>query len=351
MKMKKLLALLLTMVMITCLFIGCGQKKEVAETTPTKDAAPTKEAAETDEIFIGYVISDMSHEWYQNIKAGMEEYGAGLDNVKLQFVDSGYDQTALVNGAENLINSGVDVLVITPIDAAACVGVVEMAHEAGIPVICESNRIEGADTLVALANYDAGYAVGEFVANYVKENGLGKQFILAMGQEAYADCRDRMAGYKDAIADSGIEYEIVQEVDTDGTKEKSIELAGSVVIAHPEINCIFGINDNTATGAISAYKEAGYDMSKLTVVGLGMEGDVGREALLSGEYVGGMFCAPRYVGATIVKTALRMMNGETIEDHVKVKCVILTPDNFDKFCYQDDSGAWCENFEAIEALD
>ena len=73
----------------------------------------------------------------------MEEYAADKDNIKLQFVDSGFDQTALVNGAENLINSGVDVLVITPIDAAACSGVVEMAHEAGIYVICESNRIEG----------------------------------------------------------------------------------------------------------------------------------------------------------------------------------------------------------------
>ena len=325
--------------------------EDPAATEATKNPEDPAATEATDELFIGYVISDMSHEWYQNIKAGMEEYAADKDNIKLQFVDSGFDQTALVNGAENLINSGVDVLVITPIDAAACSGVVEMAHEAGIYVICESNRIEGADTLVAAENYDAGYAIGEFATNYVKENNLGKQFILTLGQEAYADCRDRMAGYKAALEDSGIEYEIVQEIDTDGTKEKSIELAGSAVIAHPEINCIFGINDNTTTGGISAYEEAGYDMDKLTVVGLGMEGDVGREALMSGEYVAGLFFAPRYTGATLVKTAMRLMNGEKVEDHVKLKLVMLTPENFGEFCYQDESGAWCENFAAIEALD
>lgn len=306
--------------------------------------------AEEEEVFIGYVISDMSHEWYQNIKNGMIEYAADKDYIKLQFVDSGYDQTALVDGAENLINSGVDVLVITPIDAAACVGVVEDAHEKGIPVVCESNPIEGAETRVALANYDAGYSVGEFGANYVKENNLGKQYILIMGQEAYEDCRDRVAGFKAAMADSGLDYEIVQEVDTDGTKENSIELAGSALVAHPEVNYIFGINDNTTTGAINAYKEAEYDMDNLVAVGLGLEGDVGREALFAEEYDGGLFCAPHYVGATLVKTALRLMAGEDVEEHVKVKCVMLTPENAMDFIYQDDTGAWCENFEAIEAL-
>lgn len=331
--MKKFLCIILTLAMV----VSCG-------------AFALADDAQPEEIFIGYVISDMSHEWYQNIKNGMEEYSADKDYIKLQFVDSGYDQTALVNGAENLINSGVDILVITPIDAAACVGVVEQAHEAGIKVICESNYIESADTLVALANFDAGKAVGEFAVNYVKENDLGKQNIIIMGQESYQDCRDRVAGYKAALEASDIDYEILQEVDTDGTKANSIELAGSAVIAHPEVNCIFGINDNTCSGAVNAYKEAGFDMSKLTAIGLGMEGDVGRESLFDGDYVAGLFCAPHYVGATIVKTALRLMAGEEVENHVKVKCVMLTPENCSDFLYQDESGAWCENFANIEAL-
>ena len=48
---------------------------------------------------------------------------------------------------------------------------------------------------------------------------------------------------------------------------------------------------------------------------------------------------------------MRLMNGEKVEDHVKLKLVMLTPENFGEFCYQDESGAWCENFAAIEALD
>ena len=58
--MKKTLALFLAVVMVLGL-AACGAKNP-------EDPAATEA---TDELFIGYVISDMSHEWYQNINGAI----------------------------------------------------------------------------------------------------------------------------------------------------------------------------------------------------------------------------------------------------------------------------------------
>jgi ABC-type sugar transport system substrate-binding protein len=259
--MKRILGLVLTMVLLFSLCVGVPA---LANETPK----------------FGYVVNDMSHEWYQNIVKGAQARAEEL-GIELKVADAAMDVSKQVSQLENMLTDGVDVLIITPVDVKALAVIINEAAAAGVPVVSESNVIEGAKTYVGIDNLSGGKKAGEWFVEYAKANNIDPK-ILIVGLPAFEDCRLRVQGFKEAMDEAGFKYEIKQEVDGQGSKETSLKMAQDALTANPDVNVIFGINDNSTTGGMAAYKEAGLDESNLTAIGFGFEGVVGREALLSG---------------------------------------------------------------------
>lgn len=327
--MKKYIALLLAVVMLLGL-VGCGGKKG------------------DDKLVFGYVVNDMSHEWYQNIAKGAERRAAEL-GIELKVADSAMDVAKQVSQIENLLTEGVDVQIITPVDVKALAGVVADATASKIPVISESNVIDGAATYVGIDNVSGGKKAGLWFAEYAKANNIEPK-ILIVGLPAFEDCRQRVEGFKAGMDEAGLAYEIVQEVDGQGSKETSLKVSQDALTSHPEVNVIFGINDNSTTGGMAAYKEAGLDESKLTAIGFGFEGVVGREALLSGgPYKAAVAMFPDFVGSSLVDAALMAANGEELPANYESGTVVITEENFSEF-YTKEGDEYITNFDAIRAL-
>ena len=360
--MKKLIALLLCCVVVIGL-VGCAATQESAtettestgstestETTETSESSESSESGESsaEGLVFGYVVNDMSHEWYQNIvkgaKARAEELG-----VELKVADSAMDVATQVNQIENLLAENVDVQIITPVDVNGLSSIMADAAAYNVPVITESNVVEGALTMVGIDNITGGKRAGLWFAEYAKENNIDPK-ILIVGAPSFPDARMRVEGFKAGMDEAGLEYEIVQEVDCQGAKETALLVAQDALTAHPEANVIFGINDNATTGAMAAYKEAGLDESTLTAIGFGFEGAVGREALLSGgPYKAAVAMFPDYVGVALIDAAVKAANGEELPDNYETGTVVITQDNFADF-YTQDGDSYITNFDAVRAL-
>lgn len=328
--MKKILALIVCLVMVLPLF------------------AAGRSSDDEGDIKVGYVVNDMSHEWYQNIVKGAKVRAAELGMV-LTVADSAMDVGKQVTQLENLITVGVDVLVITSVDATALGVIINQANESDIPVITESNPVAGNLAVVGVDNIAGGKSAGLWFAEYAKNNNIDPK-ILIVGLPAFADCRQRVEGFKAGLDEAGLEYEILQEVDGQGSKEISLRVSQDALTANPDVNVIFGINDNSTTGAMAAYKEAGLDESTLTAIGFGFEGVVGREALLSGSpYKASVAMFPDYMGVTLMDTAFAAATGKKLPAHVKAGTVVITSENFSDF-YTKKGDEYETNFEAIRAL-
>ena len=172
---------------------------------------------------VGYVVNFMSHEWYQNICRAAEARAVQLD-VDIVIADANLDIAAQVSKAENLIAQGVDVLVLTPVDAKALGPVVAEANRRGIHVLTESNPVEGSLSYVGIDNKAAGKKAGLWYGAYAREHGIDSK-ILIIGLPNFEDCRLRADGFKEGLADSGVDYDIVQEVDGQGLKERALKVA------------------------------------------------------------------------------------------------------------------------------
>ncbi|MBI2506131.1 MAG: substrate-binding domain-containing protein [Candidatus Latescibacteria bacterium] len=297
---------------------------------------------------VGYVVNYMSHEWYQNICKAARQRAAEMD-VDLVIADANLDVAAQISKAENLIAQGVKVLILTPADAKALDALVRQAREAGLYVITESNLVPGSDTYVGIDNKESGKKAGRWYAEYAKANQLSPQ-ILIIGVPNFEDCRLRVEGFKEALAESGIAYQIAQEVDGQGLKEKAFKAAQDALTAHPEVNAIFGINDDSTTGGMAAYQAAGLDEAKLTAIGFGFEGIVGQTALLGHTpYKAALAMFPNFVGLSLVEAAVALGKGETLPPHYETPTTMITLDNFNTFYRQEGQG-YVMNFDAIRRL-
>ena len=353
-KTMNVLAVVLSMVLLfTSLLTGCGATKtEPAKTEAVKTEAAKSEAATLQKVekklVIGYVVSTMNHEWYMNIVTGAKEEAKRI-GADLLTADANMDVTAQINACENFIAQKVDVLVVTPVDSKAVAPVVQKAKAAGIKVVSESNVIEGADTFVGISNKDAATNVGVWYAEYAKKNNIDPK-ILIVGLPAYDDCRQRVDGFKAGMDKSGLKYTIVQEVDGQGDKEKSLVAATDAFTAHKDVNVIFGINDNSTTGGMAAYKAAGLDEKNLIAIGFGFEGKVGQEALLSGgPYKAACAMFPQFVGVGLISASVSLANGEKLPAQYATPTTVMTNDVFLKF-FTKNGDKYDLNFDAVREL-
>ncbi len=156
--MKKLLALVLVLSLVLCLFVGC-QPSTPAE-TPTEPAA-----AEGGLVGVAMPTNDLQR-WNQdgaNMKAKLEEAGYTVD---LQF--GANDIPKQVSQIENMISNGCKVLVIASIDGNSLGTVLAQAKENKIPVIAYDRLIMNSDAVSYYATFD-NWKVGVKQGEYIRD--------------------------------------------------------------------------------------------------------------------------------------------------------------------------------------
>jgi ribose transport system substrate-binding protein len=298
---------------------------------------------------VGYVVNFGSHEWYQNVIKGAEDAAAEA-GFEFEWADANVDLSKQITQAENMLTQGVDVLMLSPVDPGGLSSVMSQAAEREVPVVTESNTVPGADTAVGIENLVAARMLGEWAGDHITNTMRTRAKVLIVGLPTQVDTQDRVAGFKEGLEGSGADYEIVQEVNGGGLKDQALDVSADAITAHPDINMIFGINDDSALGGTQAYQEAGLDMSKLTTLGFGVEGQAGKTALTSGgPYKAGLGMFPEYVGRTLVEQATAVQAGEDIPERTITPATVLTAENLGEF-YTKDGEDWTINYDAVRGL-
>jgi putative multiple sugar transport system substrate-binding protein len=173
---RKLLSALLSMSLAASLLAGCAAAPASAPAADT--AAPAAEAA-TDEaapaaeaaggaggkVGVSMPTKDLQR-WNQdgdNMKSQLEAAGYEVD---LQYASN--DVQTQLSQVENMISSGCDVLAIAAIEGSSLGEALDMAKEAGIPVIAYDRLLMDSDAVSYYATFD-NYMVGTVQGNYIVE--------------------------------------------------------------------------------------------------------------------------------------------------------------------------------------
>lgn len=195
---KKLIGLMLTGAMAASIFAGCGTSTETADTSAatetTDDAASTDTAAAATGVKVGVAMPTKDlQRWNQdgaNMQAELEAAGYEVD---LQYASN--DVQTQVSQIENMVNSGCNVLVVAAIEGSSLGEAMDMAKDAGVPVIAYDRLIMNTDAVSYYATFD-NYMVGTKQGEYIVD-----ALDLANTSETYTmeitagDPGDNNAGY------------------------------------------------------------------------------------------------------------------------------------------------------------
>ena len=289
-------------VLISLFAVACQPVQQGTNTTAS--TSPTAS--------VGVSLLTMTHPFFQNLAAGLEEEGAD-HNIAVTVTSAEFDVARQRNQVSDFIVQGVDAIVMSPADSKAIGTAIQEANDAGIPVFTVdiASLAEGVEivTHIATDNYSGGKLAGEAVLEAL--DSAGKIAIIDHPEVESVILRTK--GFTEVIEEAitnGAQVEIVAQLTGGGVKDKAFRVAEDVLQAHPDLNIVFAINDDTALGTVAAIEKAG---KSGTVQVVGFDGTVeARRAIRDGKIYADVIQHPRQLGAMSIQSIVRYMGGEEL---------------------------------------
>lgn len=229
---------------VSMFFLSCG-----------KTGKPT--ATKT----IGVSLLTRAHVFYKDLEEGLRTEAA-KHGYELVITAGEFELGKQSAQIEDFIARRVDAIILCPVDSRGIGPAVRKANEAKIPVFTADIASHEGDIVchVASDNVAGGRLAGEYLGKAL--GGKGKVAII--GQPTVSSVLDRVQGFKDALAKYP-DIKIVADVNGEGVRDKAMQVASDVLQAHPDLDGIFGINDDSALGTLDAVLQ--FKRDKIMIVG------------------------------------------------------------------------------------
>ena len=280
---------------------------------------------------IGYAPATLKNAFWLAVKDGVEKAieEKGI-KVELVDIDANGDQSIMNDGIANLLSSGVDAILCAPADSNAVGSALEQCQQAGVPVINFDTPVPDAEmveTIIASDNYNAGYVVGKDAAEKMDDGAK----ILVLHSPRASACVQRYEGFVAALEESGKEYTEVNNLDGQGATEVSMTLTADALVADPDLQVIFAVNDPSAMGAINAIQQATVELENDIMV-YGVDGNPDAKKLIeSGEMEGTGSQSPETLGYDSMMAAFDVLEGKEIDKEIVVDTFLITAENVAEF--------------------
>ncbi|HEU4904073.1 MAG TPA: substrate-binding domain-containing protein [Flavisolibacter sp.] len=257
---------------------------------------------------IGFSQCVESDAWRKTMLEEMKRELSFHPNVTFIVKDADGNSEKQINQVKELINKGVDLLIISPNEAAPLTPVVEETYRKGTPVVVVDRKIASPSytAYVGGDNYNIGKMGGEYAVNVLKGKGNVLE-ITGLPKSTPAIERDR--GFADALkAYPGI---TVERVNGEWYKEIAKEKLDSIAGTKP-VDLLFAQNDMMASAAYEVYHGKGLPVPKI----IGVDG-------LPCNGCGMQFVRDKWITAT-------MLYPTGGEEAIQVAMQILNKENFNR---------------------
>ncbi|MDN3448693.1 ribose ABC transporter substrate-binding protein RbsB [Planococcus sp. APC 3906] len=305
--MKKIQLLLVLLAML--ILAACSMEAPGSESEEEGSGGES-----SGEFKIGFSISTLNNPFFVTLNDGAEAKAEEL-GAELSVVDAQDNASKQASDVEDLIQQGVDLIMINPVDSEAVTAAVESANSAGIPVITVDRSAAGGEVVshIASDNVAGGEMAGEFLVSLVGEGALVAELEGVPGSSA---ARERGEGFNKIAADS---LEVAAKQTANFNRSEGLTVMENILQSNPDITGVFAHNDEMALGALEAIEAAGKD---ITVVGFDATDDAVK-AVEEGRLAGTIAQKPQLIGEMAVDAAVKSLNGEEVEASIPVELELI----------------------------
>ncbi len=272
---------------------------------------------------IGMSQCNLGEPWRVQMNEDIRRAAGEHPELKVVFKDAQNDNLRQRAHVEEYVSSGVDLLIISPKEAAPLTPPVRQAYRAGIPVIVLDRRVLGEDytCFIGADNRKIGRAAGQWIVSRL--GGAGRVVELK-GLMTSTPGQDRYTGFRQGI--EGSDIEIVFEADMQWLEPEARGEMESALVRFDGIDLVYAHNDPGAHGAWLAAKAAGR-ASEMVFVGIDALAQEGQAYVRQG-ILAASFEYPTG-GREAIETALKILAGEQVPKEITLRSRVYTRDNID----------------------
>lgn len=311
---KEMVSTVAMLVLLAPVFFSCSKKK----------TDQSRENAEGAKWVIGMSQCNLGEPWRVQMNADIKQAAEQYPEIEVIFKDAQNDNLRQRSHVEEFISSEVDLLIISPKEAAPLTPPVMEAFRKGIPVIVLDRRVLGEDytCFIGADNKKIGRAAGGWI---VQRLGGKDKVVELKGLMTSTPGQDRHSGFREGIR--GSKLEVIFEADMKWLEPNARQEMESALARFDQIDLVYAHNDPGAHGAWLAAKAAGRekDIVFVGIDGLPHEGQVYvRQGILeaSFEYPTG--------GKEAIETAIAILNGNQAPKEITLASRVFTRENIDK---------------------
>jgi ribose transport system substrate-binding protein len=237
---------------------------------PLPEGCPVPEVK--DSYVIGMSQANRAEPWREAMDSQLAAAAEAYPDIEVIFQDAAQDNADQVSDVENLLTQGIDLLIISPNEAAPLNDIVAEAWNDCVPVIVlDRNLVDmNYSMFIGADNVAIGEAAGEYAANWCAENDRPDCVIAEIrGLEGAPPAQDRGDGFRQGLAAGGLsEDNIVFSQNADWLRERAVPAAAAAFQTYPDLDILYGHNDPMAEGAYIAAEDAGIDLSRVLFIGI-----------------------------------------------------------------------------------
>ena len=302
--MKRLLPAVSGLLAAALLLASCGKNEE-------HNASKT----------IGVTLLTRAHLFYRDLEAGLRQE-ADSNKYELIVTAAEFDLGKQTSQIEDFVARKVDAIVVCPVDSKGIGAAIRKANDAKIPVFTADIAAEEGDVVshIASDNVAGGRLAGEYLAKLLG----GKGTVGVINQPAITSVLDRVKGFTEAIAKYP-DMKIVADVNGQGVRDRALQAASDVLQAHPDIQGIFGINDDSALGALDAAQQ--FKRTNVAIIGYDATPPAVDAIMKGTQLKADVVQYPKLIGSTTIREIKHYYEGRQIPKIVPVAVGIVDRDS------------------------
>jgi ribose transport system substrate-binding protein len=311
--MTHLLRLALVALLTAGVAAGCNRGNEAAT-----NAAPR----------VAFVMKTLNHPFFLDMQRGAQE-AAGRAGIELvvQAAEREIDVEKQMQIIENLLQTGVKALIVTPSGSREIASAIVKANRAAVPVIVVDTRVDSKavadnhlklESFIGSDNYEGGRMAGDYLA---KATGGKARIAVLEGIPGHETGDSRLRGFRDAIQPHP-GMTIVASQPANWERDQGFTVFQNMLQAHADIDALFACSDLMALGAVEAIAAAGRT-GRIRVVGFDALDDA-RKAIDAGTMEASVAQSPRDMGRIAVESAAKILRGEPVPPDQRVPLALVT---------------------------
>ncbi len=273
---------------------------------------------------IGFSNASISNAWRVAFQHSIE-YAVAQNKDKIKkfiITDANDDPAKQISDIQDLLNQGVDLLLVAASTEDALDSVVGRATKEGVPVVMVDRRVKtDSNYLSYVMASDA--SIGRIEAQWLAEKLNGKgNIVMLPGVAGSSVAETRIRASKEALANfPGIKVLDMQYTNWNPATGKSV-MAALIQKYGKDINGVLADSALQGSGAIEAYLAAGYKAGEIPPV---TGGDVAHMYQLSSKYnvpMAGIDYPPS-MGARSIAISLDVLAGRPVPRRVEVSTTVV----------------------------